>query len=288
MPTKLQNLTKLNSINNTVFIGKVLHHFDELPSTNTYASELLSESPNFAQNTVEERNPDYFGKGPIEGVVISTFNQTYGRGQMGSRWVSEPNMNLAVSIILKPHFLQARQQFHLNKAVALAVGDFVSDQYAEKNPSLKNDVTVKWANDIYVKNNKIAGILIQNTLSGVDIQSTIIGIGININQTHFDNLPNATSLKIETKKECILTEMLEKLCVCVEQRYLQLKKREFDKLHNEYLDKLYRMGEDAIYQYPNGDYFSGRIIGVGDNGKLTLLTKSGVENFDVKEVKFVQ
>lgn len=274
MHTKLQNLTKLDSINNTVFIGKVLYHFEELPSTNTYASELLSESSNFGENT--------------EGVVVSTFNQTYGRGQMGSRWESEPNMNLAVSIILKPHFLQARQQFHLNKAIALAVCDFVSDQYAEANPSLKNEVTVKWANDIYVKNNKIAGILIQNTLSGVDIQSTIIGIGLNINQTHFNNLTNATSLKSETKKTYDLREMLGKLCVFVEQRYLQLKKRGFDKLHKEYLDKLYRMGEDAIYQYPNGDYFSGRIIGVGDNGKLTLLTKSGVENFDVKEVKFVQ
>jgi BirA family transcriptional regulator, biotin operon repressor / biotin---[acetyl-CoA-carboxylase] ligase len=284
MHAKLQNLTKLDSINNTVFIGKVLYHFDELPSTNTYASELLSEPTNLAQNTVEERNPDYFG----EGVVVSTFNQTYGRGQMGSRWASEPNMNLAASIILKPHFLQARQQFHLNKAVALAVSDFVANQYAENNLSLKNDVTVKWANDIYVKNNKIAGILIQNSLSGVDIQSTIIGIGININQTEFKNLPNATSLKLETQKEYILREMLEKLCQCVEQRYLQLKNRNFDKLHNEYLDKLYRMGEDAIYQYPNGDYFSGRIIGVGDNGKLTLLTKSGVENFDVKEVRFVQ
>jgi BirA family transcriptional regulator, biotin operon repressor / biotin---[acetyl-CoA-carboxylase] ligase len=283
MHAKLQNLTKLESINNTVFIGKVLYHFDELPSTNTYASELLNQQDNLSQNTVEERNPDYFG----EGFVVSTFNQTYGRGQMGSRWVSEPNMNLAVSIILKPHFLQARQQFHLNKAVALAVCDFVSDQYAEKNPSLKNDVTVKWANDIYVKNNKIAGILIQNSLSGVDIQSTIIGIGININQIEFKDLPNATSLKLETQKNYILREMLEKLCLCIEQRYLQLKNRNFDKLHNEYLDKLYRMGEDAIYQYPNGDYFSGRIIGVGDNGKLTLLTKLGVENFDVKEVRFV-
>lgn len=285
MHTKLQNLTKLDSINNTVFIGKVLYHFEELPSTNSYASELLSETTNFSENMEYSDIPNTFG---IEGVVVSTFNQTYGRGQMGSRWESEPNMNLAVSIILKPHFLQARQQFHLNKAIALAVCDFVSDQYADANPSLKNEVTVKWANDIYVKNNKIAGILIQNTLSGIDIQSTIIGIGLNINQIHFNNLPNATSLKLETKKTYILREMLEKLCVFVEQRYLQLKKRDFDTLHNEYLDKLYRMGEDAIYQYPNGDYFSGRIIGVGENGKLTLLTKSGVENFDVKEVKFVQ
>jgi BirA family transcriptional regulator, biotin operon repressor / biotin---[acetyl-CoA-carboxylase] ligase len=284
MHTKLQNLTKLDSINNTVFIGKVLHHFDELPSTNTYASELLSESSNFAQNTVEVRNPDYFG----EGVVVSTFNQTYGRGQMGSRWESEPNMNLAVSIILKPHFLQARQQFHLNKAIALAVCDFVSNQYAEKNPSLKNDVTVKWANDIYVKNNKIAGILIQNSLSGINIQSTIIGIGININQTHFPDLPNVTSLKSETQKEYNLREMLEKLCQFVEYRYFQLQKRDFEKLHIEYLERLYRLNEDAIYQYPNGDYFSGRIIDVGDNGKLNILTKSGVEYFDVKEVKFVQ
>jgi BirA family transcriptional regulator, biotin operon repressor / biotin---[acetyl-CoA-carboxylase] ligase len=284
MPTKVQNLTNLDSIKNTVFIGKVLHHFDELPSTNAYASALLAQGLSLSNTEPAFRGGFHSG----EGTVISTFNQTYGRGQMGTRWESEPHMNLAVSIILKPHFLQARQQFHLNKAIALAVCDFVAMQYAGEKPHLKNDVTVKWANDIYLKNNKIAGILIQNTLSGVDIQSTIVGIGININQTHFNNLPNATSLKSETGNTYILMDLLEKLCQFVEQRYLQLKKRDFDKLHIEYLDKLYRMGEEAIYQYPNGDYFSGKIIAVGDNGKLTILTKMGIENFDVKEVKFIQ
>jgi BirA family transcriptional regulator, biotin operon repressor / biotin---[acetyl-CoA-carboxylase] ligase len=284
MRTKVQNLTNLDSIKNTVFIGKVLHHFDELPSTNAYASALLVQG--LSVSNTEPAFSGAFHSG--EGTVISTFNQTYGRGQMGTRWESEPHMNLAVSIILKPHFLQARQQFHLNKAIALAVCDFVAMQYADGNAHLKNDVTVKWANDIYVKNNKIAGILIQNALSGVDIQSTIVGIGININQTHFNNLPNATSLKLETGKTYILMDLLEKICQCVEQRYLQLKKRDFDKLHTEYLDKLYRMGEEAIYQYPNGEFFSGKIIAVGDNGKLTILTKMGIENFDVKEVKFIQ
>jgi BirA family transcriptional regulator, biotin operon repressor / biotin---[acetyl-CoA-carboxylase] ligase len=284
MPTKVQNLTNLDSIKNTVFIGKVLHHFDELPSTNAYASALLVQGLSVSNTEPAFRGAFHSG----EGTVISTFNQTYGRGQMGTRWESEPHMNLAVSIILKPHFLQARQQFHLNKAIALAVCDFVAMQYADGNAHLKNDVTVKWANDIYVKNNKIAGILIQNALSGVDIQSTIVGIGININQTHFNNLPNATSLKLETGKTYILMDLLEKICQCVEQRYLQLKKRDFDKLHTEYLDKLYRMGEEAIYQYPNGEFFSGKIIAVGDNGKLTILTKMGIENFDVKEVKFIQ
>jgi BirA family transcriptional regulator, biotin operon repressor / biotin---[acetyl-CoA-carboxylase] ligase len=300
MLAKLQNLTKLDSINNTVFIGKVLHHFEELPSTNTYASELLNkplhnggnnlisdaQKPSNTEGVVEI--PRTYGDAVIEGTVVSTNNQTYGRGQLGTRWESEPNLNLAASIILKPHFLQARQQFHLNKAIALAVHDFISSEYSKNNPSLKNDVTVKWANDVYVKNSKIAGILIQNTLSGVNIQSTIVGIGININQTYFKDLPNVTSLKLETQKEHNLREMLEKLCQFVEYRYFELQKKAFDKLHTEYLERLYRLNEDAIFQYPNGEYFSGRILDVDNEGKLNILTKSGIESFDVKEVKFVQ
>ena len=280
----------MDSIKNTVFIGKVLNHFDELPSTNAYASELLLQPalklPNLQNTCLTDRNTCLPDK-QAEGVVVSTFNQTFGRGQMGTRWESEPYQNLAVSIIFRPTFLQARQQFHLNKAVALAVTDFVAEQCGVKTNCGESKVCIKWANDIYVNDRKIAGILIQNTLSGADIQSTIVGIGLNVNQIQFNNIPNATSLKLETGKDFVLTDMLEKLCQCVEKRYLQLKTLRFDALHTQYLDKLFRINVDAVYQYPNGNFFTGKIVGVGDNGKLMIMTKTGIENFDIKEVRFV-
>ena len=109
----------------------------------------------------------------------------------------------------------------------------------------------------------------------------------NINQLHFPNLPHATSLKIETGKDFDLMEIIEKVCQSIEHRYLQLKTRNFNNIHDEYISKLYRWGEDALYQYPDGTYFQGKIVGVNEAGKLCIESKKGIENFDIKEVKFV-
>ena len=255
----------MNGINNTLFIGKVLHFLEETTSTNTVALEMLAKGGSNAFFT--------------EGGVIFTFNQTAGRGQYGNRWDSEKGENIAMSIILKPHFLQARQQFHLNKAIALAVHD-VFTVYTE-------GVSVKWANDIFIKNKKVAGILIQNTLSGTRIESSVIGIGINVNQTNFKELPNATSLKLETHKMFDLFKIVEHICQSLEKRYLQLKSGHFEKLDAEYLSKLYRFNEIALFQYPNGAYFQGKIVGISEVGKLVVETKLGLENFDIQGIKFV-
>jgi BirA family transcriptional regulator, biotin operon repressor / biotin---[acetyl-CoA-carboxylase] ligase len=103
----------INDINNTLFLGKVWQHFDELPSTNDFLANL-------PQNT-DGGTTSRFNR---EGSLVTTFNQTAGRGQMGNRWLAEPNQNLAYSIRLNPTFLTANEQFHLNKIVALAVHDF--------------------------------------------------------------------------------------------------------------------------------------------------------------------
>jgi BirA family transcriptional regulator, biotin operon repressor / biotin---[acetyl-CoA-carboxylase] ligase len=275
-------------INNTLFLGKVWQHFDELPSTNDFLS-------NSGENT--------------EGVVISTFNQTAGRGQMGNRWLAEPNQNLAYSIRLHPTFLQAHEQFHLNKVVALAVHDLIdakisnfqshceerSNQIPSNTPSsaaLQTSnfklQTIKWANDIYINDKKVCGILIQNSLSGSRLQSTIIGIGININQTIFPPDLNATSLCLETGQTFELLSFVEQLTQCLEHRYLQLKSsRDFTKIHEEYLSKMYRFGVDAIFRRAIDDsVFMGKIVGVSAMGQLEIMSNRGIEVFDIKEVKF--
>jgi BirA family transcriptional regulator, biotin operon repressor / biotin---[acetyl-CoA-carboxylase] ligase len=274
-------------INNTLFLGKVWQHFDELPSTNDFLSNSGENSDFPPLNQ--------------EGVVVTTFNQTAGRGQMGNRWLAEPNQNLAYSIRLHPTFLQANEQFHLNKVVALAVHDFIENQISNFKFQIPDDAaiqtsnfkpqtsnSIKWANDIYINDKKVCGILIQNSLSGSRLQSTIIGIGININQTIFPKDLNATSLCLETGQTFDLLPFVAQLTQCIEHRYLQLKSsRDFTKIHEEYLSKMYRFGVDAIYRRAIDDsVFMGHIVGVSAMGQLEIMSNRGIETFEIKEVKF--
>ena len=126
-----------------------------------------------------------------EGTVVLAKEQTSGRGQVNNTWESSYGDNLLMSIVLYPEFLHAGNQFLLSKFVSLAIVDFLS-YYLE-------NVTIKWPNDIYVGNKKIAGVLIENSLRGAFISSSVVGIGLNVNQTEFSSsIPNPTSLKNES------------------------------------------------------------------------------------------
>src|SRR5580698_3487655 len=136
---------------NTLFIGHPVKILDKVNSTNSFAIELIKESPQH------------------EGCVIWAKEQLAGRGQRGAAWVSEPNANLTFSIILKPQFLPITEQFQLTKAVALGIAGFVShclEDYVH--------VKIKWPNDIYVKNCKIAGILIENILEQSTLKYSVV------------------------------------------------------------------------------------------------------------------
>jgi len=254
----------LNSIKKTLFIGKNLIHFLSLDSTNQSALELLSKNK------------------PSDGTVISTYNQLKGRGQIGSKWESEANKNITVSLILYPTFLLAREQFVLNQAISLGVLDFITKY-------VNNNGKVKWPNDIYIKDNKIGGILIQNSLSNQKIQSTVVGIGLNINQTKFySEAPNPTSLALESGSTFDLDTILNELCESIERRYLILRSGNYKKLQQDYLNNLYRFMEDALYRDTAGTIFTGRITGIAPNGKLEMNTNKGTSLFDIKEIEFVK
>ncbi len=219
---------------------------------------------------------------PPEGTVISTFCQTAGRGQIGSRWESEPAKNISLSLVLYPEFLSAHRQFLLSQAVSLAVLDFAASY-------LPGDLKIKWPNDIYVFDKKIAGILIQNSLSGSSLTSSVVGIGVNVNQEAFvTNPPNPTSFKLETGNDFDLYELIATLCCCLEQRYLELSSGKIVPLQRAYTEQLYRFGEANFFQRPSGEIFSGTITGVAESGKLLVQTASGEEAFDLKEISFIK
>lgn len=250
-------------IKNTVFIGKVLLHFDSLPSTNAYAQELLSKSR------------------PSEGTVILADHQSAGKGQIGSTWEVTPGKNLTFSLILSPVFLPAQQQFRLSQAICLAIRDFLATLCAK-------NVYVKWPNDSYIEDKKVCGILIQNTLSRKKIQHSIIGIGLNVNQTFFaEKLNNASSLALETGQQYDLQLVLSSLLQYIEQRYQQLRSGKLSQIQQDYLAHLFLYQEEALYCEPDNLPFRGKIVDVSPGGQLGIAHQNKTSYYSTKEVKWV-
>lgn len=251
---------------NTLFTGKVYHHFEVLASTNAYAQALLSKNK------------------PAEGTVVRADSQSAGQGQFGSRWESAPGKNLLLSIIYYPSWLPLDRQFYLSMAVGLGVYDAAKLTIHSPAP-----VNIKWPNDVYVNSRKVAGILIQASLSGPVYNNATIGIGLNVNQLEFDKvLPNASSLAREIGVEFNLEEVENTLFECIEARYLQLKAGQHTAIKMQYEAVLYRKGRSGRYKLTaNGEIFEGTILGTTEAGHLLMETFSGVTSFDLKEIQFL-
>lgn len=215
-------------------------------------------------------------------TVVSTYKQTAGRGQRGNSWESQPNKNLSFSILLRPQNIIARQQFYISEAVSLAIVNTLR-QYI-----ITDKVAIKWPNDIYVNDFKICGILIENTLSGYNITQSIIGIGLNVNQHKFmSNAPNPISLIHFIHQESSLDNILEKLTDEIISTFDHYDTtQEFETLHKEYCENLWR--NDGFYPYltPDGSRFMARIANVASDGILTLIdTFNNSHSFAFKEVQ---
>ena len=216
-----------------------------------------------------------------EGTVIMADDQFAGRGQQGNTWISKAGLNLTFSIYLKPNFLPVHRQFDLNIAVSIGINNALK-LYLDKY------LKVKWPNDIYYKDQKIGGILIENTISATTIKSSIIGIGLNVNQLEFDgNMRNkASSLGEILHQHVDLPLLLERICQGVEAQYLRLRAGHEPKMRFEYLENLYRYGESARYKSAS-DVFDGEIIGVSNEGRLIILTAREERTYGFKEIEFL-
>lgn len=237
-------------------------HLAETASTNTYLQEL----------DADRHLP--------EGYIVYTDTQRAGRGQRGNSWESQPGKNLTFSLLLRPKHIPANQQFLLSQAVSLAVTD-VLNRYAP-------GFSIKWPNDIYWEDKKIAGILIENVLSGSTFARSIAGIGLNINQELFvSDAPNPVSLYQITGHPYAIEEVLDQFIDAFRHRYLQTFTDSSQSLREEYFATLYR--NDGKYPYcSNGETFYASIIGVEPDGHLILMTDSGKERrFAFKEVSFL-
>ena len=214
-----------------------------------------------------------------EGYVVVAHSQTAGRGQRGNSWEAAPGKNLTFSYLLRPHDVVAHEQFILSQAVALAVVDVLS-RYAD-------GFSVKWPNDIYYCDKKIAGILIEHNLTGSHISRTIVGIGLNINQASFvSDAPNPVSLLQIMGREYDLDEVLSAILQATAMRYAMCND-DREGLRQAYANVLYR--REGYYRYRDADgEFEAAIRDVRPNGYLLLVDRAGREReYAFKEVAFV-
>lgn len=236
----------------------MIYHFDKLASTNDEAVK-----PTYA-----------------EGDIVWADVQSAGRGQRGHKWESREGENITFSAIFEPTFLPATKQFLLSEVVALAVVDAL--RYYGVG------ARIKWTNDIYVGDRKLAGILIEHKLSGINISRTIAGIGLNVNQLEFSaDLLNPVSMRQITRLELDCREVLERVAEKLMERYEMLRRGEEQQLQADYHELLYR--RDALHWYflPDGKAFRGTIRGVEPSGALIVENEKGEQrSYLFKEIEF--
>ena len=238
--------------------------YDVVDSTNDVAKELIRCKSN------------------VNGTVIQAEYQRKGRGRRNNVWESNPKENLLFSIIITPQSIHPSRQFLINELVSVTLRDFLQTQMP--NTTIK----IKWPNDIYVENKKIAGILIEHIITGTSIAHSIIGIGVNVNQTNFHpSLPRPASLKNETGRH----HDVKKLCVDYSRSFLHAfeswNAEKEPTLTETYIKHLFQLHEKHNYLI-DGQKVKAAIIGIDACGCLLMEMRDGnVQAVELNRVTYL-
>jgi BirA family biotin operon repressor/biotin-[acetyl-CoA-carboxylase] ligase len=232
----------INQYKSQQSIGHPFIELQSVDSTNNYAMQQVHAG--LAQH----------------GAAWFAHHQFAGRGQRGKNWVGEAGENIALSVCIAPGVINTENQFLLNCMVSLGCYDFLRKYFTE-------DLSIKWPNDLYWRDRKAAGILIENSIRGNEWLFSIAGIGLNVNQTRFpDNLNTAVSIKQATGRTFVPVELALELCNCLEKRYKQLQKLN-NSLLPQYNQVLYKSGLKVKLQTAE-EVIETQIMGVIENGML--------------------
>jgi BirA family biotin operon repressor/biotin-[acetyl-CoA-carboxylase] ligase len=234
---------------------------DSVDSTNNYAMAMVREG--MAKH----------------GMAVVAKEQTAGKGQRGKSWQMQPGQSIAMSLILKTDKLRTNQQFCLSMLIALATNDFLK-KYAGK------ETAIKWPNDLYWRDRKAGGILIETVFKGTGWKWAVVGIGINVNQSRFHkSLPNPVSLQQITNKEYDVIALAEELYGTIMKRMETIAAMPADKIKKEYSKHLYKMNATVKLKKASA-VFQTTIKGVSEQGQL-LTVDTMERHFDFGEVEWV-
>lgn len=212
---------------------------------------------------------------PLNWTVIWTQNQTNGKGQRGSNWISEVGKNLTFSILIKNSVPEITQLFYLNQLVSVAILEVLT------KINIPN-LSIKWPNDILSDNKKIAGILIENSIKKNKKIDSIIGIGLNVNQENFINLPKASSLFNITNTNFDLNFLLNQIVNQIQNNFQNCKNTI---LIQKYLSKLYKINTPATFQNIDNEKFTAIIRNISPIGELILeIENNQFKSYNLKEI----
>jgi BirA family transcriptional regulator, biotin operon repressor / biotin---[acetyl-CoA-carboxylase] ligase len=250
-------------------IGIPFIELQSVDSTNKYAMTLLKEAFLTDRQMVVKH-----------GLVIFATEQTGGKGQMSKKWHSEKGMNITMSLIINPYPITLTEQFKLSICAALSVHEFFSLFAGD-------ETKIKWPNDLYWRDRKAGGILIENMVQTTgNWQWAIIGIGLNINQTVFhSDLPNPVSLKQITGKDLEPVELAKDLCKIFENYFQLMVTGNFEKLFKQYQSILFKKDEKVKLK-KGSRVFETTIKGVTQEGQL-ITQHSIEERFEFGEIEWL-
>jgi len=204
--------------------------------------------------------------------------QTQGRGQMGAVWESQASKNLTFSVFKDLGGFSLEHPFYISITVALALIRTLEFFLIPR-------LSVKWPNDILSADKKICGVLIENVIKNSSVEASIIGIGLNVNQTEFENLPQASSLKNISGSVYNLDELAISIVENLKVYFERLKDGKLDVLKETYESYLFRKNKPSTFKDIEGSFFSGFIKGVSNSGNLQVIIEDHiVKEYDLKEI----
>lgn len=239
----------------TLFTGQHVIRLRAVDSTNNYAAKVM-ELPQWEN-----------------GTAILAETQTNGRGQMGNTWTSA-NKNLFCSYMFKLPFLRPLDLPIWNQAVALAV-------YRTVVHFSKEQVWIKWPNDIICQRGKLGGILVENSLQGKQINGSIVGIGLNSNEA-----PEVSTATKFNSDELDNEEVLSFLSSSLEQVYLNLKAGKQEQIVLEYNEALWGLGM-AFKILLEGAEREVVFEGQDKNGNASFLSSDGRLSLGIKRFEYL-
>ena len=230
--------------------------FDTIDSTNTYLKENWEQLEDL--------------------TFVSTLEQTAGRGRNQRKWLSPKGENLMFSVLLKDRDILNRYRY-LSMLSALTVVDAL-EQFAVK------DLMIKWPNDVYVRDRKICGILLEG-VSRKQLECVIIGIGVNVNQEEFtgEYLNEPTSVIRETGQRTDLKEFRTAVYWKMIKN-LQLLKEDHD-FHQEIMKRDYLKGR-RVFAEINGEKAEVEVTGINEDCSLGIICQNRKMNIDSGEITF--
>jgi len=239
----------------TGFVGRDIHHFDTLDSTNRVALALAED-------------------GAAEGTVVVAEAQTAGRGRLGRTWYSPPRVNIYTSVILRPSLPMA-QAAQVVLVGAVAAARAIASLY---DGPPQTPPRIKWPNDILLGGRKISGTLVETASQGELVRHLVLGIGINVNLAEKD-LPEdirgiATSLAIACGHPVSRVELARRLYGEIEAVYLRFLQEGFKRLATEYAALSEMWGRPVRVTLTRGSV-EGIAEGLEPDGALRLRLPSG-------------